>query len=51
MKEKVLITGARGSVAKNLSASLLEDGYEICYLTTQKNPIELNHFHWEYTTS
>ena len=51
MKEKVLITGARGSVAKNLSAILLEDGYETCYLTTQKNPTEINHFNWDYTTS
>lgn len=51
MKEKVLITGARGSVATKLSTSLVEDGYETCYLTTQKNPTELNHFHWDYTTS
>lgn len=51
MKEKILITGGRGSVAKKLNTYLSKDKYEICFLTTKKNPKEYNHFYWDYKTS
>mgnify|MGYP001437144849 CR=1 FL=1 len=46
MKEKVLITGARGAVAKKLSYLLDEEKYSIFYLTTNKNCRKNNEFYW-----
>lgn len=46
MKEKVLITGARGSVAKKLSYLLDKEKYSIIYLTTNKKSQKNNEFYW-----
>ena len=36
MKEKVLITGANGSLAKSVKDNLLSKGYEVVTLTSTK---------------
>ena len=36
MKEKVLITGAGGLLAKNLGKVLIHSGYNVCYLSSNK---------------
>ena len=36
MKEKVLVTGAGGLLAKNLGKVLIHSGYNVCYLSSNK---------------
>lgn len=49
MKERVLITGASGLLAKNLAKKLTDSGYHINYLTTSKKNISNNTFYWDYS--
>lgn len=48
MKEKVLITGAGGLIAKNLGKILLHSGYNICFLSSNKKNLSSNTFYWNF---
>ncbi len=50
MKEIVLITGGRGSLAGKLNV-LLSKNYEVRFLTTKKEPDFKNHFYWNINES
>ncbi len=45
MKEKVLITGANGLIAKKLGLLLEKNNYQVCYLSTKKSN-KKNIFYW-----
>ncbi len=47
MKEKVLITGFNGNVAKTLAKRLDHSIYEITFLTSNKKDIANNIFYWD----
>ena len=49
MKEKILITGASGLLAKKLGKKLLDTNYNINYLTTSKKDISNKKFYWNYS--
>ena len=46
MKEKVLITGASGLIAKKLGELLNKNLYEVCYLSRFKSPNSDKIFYW-----
>ena len=48
MKEKVLITGAGGLLAKNLGKVLIHSGYNICYLSSNKKNLCSNIYYWNF---
>ena len=48
MKEKVLITGAGGLLAKNLGKVLLHYGYNVCYLSSNKKNLCSNIYYWNF---
>ena len=47
MKEKVLITGFNGNVAKTLEKTLNHSVYEIAFLTSNKKDCAKNIFYWD----
>ena len=47
MKEKVLITGASGRIAQKVGHLLSENGYEVVYLTTNKQFLSNTRFYWD----
>ena len=48
MKEKVLITGAGGLLAKNLGKILIHSGYNVCYLSSNKKNLCSNTYYWDF---
>ena len=51
MSKKILITGASGMVGKVLTKSLIQKGYNLHILTTQKSKVNTDSnpkiFHWD----
>ena len=47
MKDKVLITGFNGTIAKNLYTRLDLSKYTICFLTSDKKKCSKNIFYWD----
>lgn len=45
-KEKILITGASGALAQQTSRILLEEGYQVIALTTNKKNLNDSTFYW-----
>ena len=46
LKEKVLITGAGGALAKKVKQRLLKEGYAVVTLTTDKKRLSSTSFYW-----
>lgn len=49
-KDKVLITGASGSLAQKVKAKLTSDGYEVVSLTSNKNNTSSSTYFWNVST-
>tara|TARA_B100001250_G_scaffold132167_2_gene112898 strand:+ start:5651 stop:6544 length:894 start_codon:yes stop_codon:yes gene_type:complete len=47
VKEKILITGFNGHIARKLNNFLDKNKYELNYLTTKKNECSTNVFYWD----